>query len=184
MGNSGGVLADAAARAWVFSFGFDIWSVWGWNPDNYGLPERCCMKSTMLLVVFLIGGLFVQPVRSGEDSNTVAALQQQIQTLKAENERLKRDNQALMKLIVESQPSSVQTPAPAIAQPKPSVTNGTRLPAITTQQPAARPSVPKTGYWLSTSSGQRHKSSCRYYGTTTGRPCGPMDGTACPLCGG
>lgn len=141
------------------------------------------MKSTMFLVVVLIGGLFVQPARSGDDTNTVAALQQQIQTLKAENEKLKRDNQALMKLIVESQPT-VQPPVTAATGPRPSVRSSTRAPTNTIQQPVSRTVAPMTGYWLSTPSGQRHKSSCRYYGTTDGRPCGPLDGKACPLCGG
>jgi hypothetical protein len=42
----------------------------------------------------------------------------------------------------------------------------------------------KKGYWLTTSSRTRHNSSCRYYKTTAGRPCGPKEGTPCKLCGG
>ena len=38
-------------------------------------------------------------------------------------------------------------------------------------------------YWLS-GTGKRHNSSCRYYKTSTGRACGPKDGTACKKCGG
>lgn len=41
----------------------------------------------------------------------------------------------------------------------------------------------ETGYWLAKSN-KRHNSSCRYYKTPGGRPCGPTDGVACKLCGG
>lgn len=41
------------------------------------------------------------------------------------------------------------------------------------------------GYWLNTSSGSRHNSSCRYYkNTKQGRVCKPSDGKACGICGG
>ena len=39
-------------------------------------------------------------------------------------------------------------------------------------------------HWLTDSSKKRHNSTCRYYKKTTGRPCGPNEGTACKLCGG
>lgn len=39
-------------------------------------------------------------------------------------------------------------------------------------------------HWLTTSSHKRHNSSCRYYKTGKGRPCGPTEGTACKVCGG
>jgi hypothetical protein len=34
------------------------------------------------------------------------------------------------------------------------------------------------------STGKRHNSSCRYYGTGKCKPCGPKDGVACKVCGG
>jgi hypothetical protein len=37
---------------------------------------------------------------------------------------------------------------------------------------------------MTTSSGKRHNSSCRYYGTTKGRPCGKDEGIPCKVCGG
>lgn len=39
-------------------------------------------------------------------------------------------------------------------------------------------------HWLTTSSGVRHNSTCRYYRTSKGRPCGPDEGRACKICGG
>lgn len=45
------------------------------------------------------------------------------------------------------------------------------------------PQKNETGYWC-TKSNKRHNSSCRYYKTSDGYPCGPDDGTACKLCGG
>jgi endonuclease YncB( thermonuclease family) len=41
------------------------------------------------------------------------------------------------------------------------------------------------GYWLNTSSGVRHNSSCRYYNNTKkGRVCKSNEGKACGQCGG
>lgn len=38
-------------------------------------------------------------------------------------------------------------------------------------------------HWLS-STGKRHNSSCRYFKSSKGRPCGPGEGVACKICGG
>ncbi|MEQ8786223.1 MAG: thermonuclease family protein [Pirellulaceae bacterium] len=40
-------------------------------------------------------------------------------------------------------------------------------------------------YWLNTSTGARHNSSCRWFGNTKqGQYCGPSEGKACGMCGG
>ncbi len=39
-------------------------------------------------------------------------------------------------------------------------------------------------YWLTTSSGVRHKSSCRWYKKSKGRFCKPDEGRPCKQCGG
>ncbi len=40
-------------------------------------------------------------------------------------------------------------------------------------------------YWLNTSSGVRHNTSCEYYrNTKNGRACGASDGRGCKICGG
>ena len=42
-----------------------------------------------------------------------------------------------------------------------------------------------TGFWLNTTTGSRHNSSCpNYRNTKRGRPCGPGEGRACGMCGG
>ena len=44
---------------------------------------------------------------------------------------------------------------------------------------------PNTGsFWLTNSSGIRHNSGCRYYGSTRGRSCKSNEGRACKKCGG
>ncbi len=44
--------------------------------------------------------------------------------------------------------------------------------------------APAGDYWLTTSSGVRHNSKCRYYKKSKGRPCGPNEGRPCKKCGG
>lgn len=46
------------------------------------------------------------------------------------------------------------------------------------------PAPPAQSHWITTSSGVRHNSGCRYYRNSKGRPCGPGDGRACKICGG
>ena len=62
---------------------------------------------------------------------------------------------------------------------------------IATRTPLASPGVTDgarpvaTGkYWLTTSSGIRHNSKCRYYKKSKGRPCGAGEGRPCLKCGG
>ncbi|MBI2514485.1 MAG: hypothetical protein HYV96_21125 [Opitutae bacterium] len=43
--------------------------------------------------------------------------------------------------------------------------------------------VEKT-YWLTTKSGVRHNSKCRYYQNSHGSPCTKDEGRACKICGG
>lgn len=48
----------------------------------------------------------------------------------------------------------------------------------------ATPSAAAGGsFWMS-STGKRHNSRCRYYGTGKGRSCGGSEGIACKICGG
>jgi hypothetical protein len=39
-------------------------------------------------------------------------------------------------------------------------------------------------HWITTSSGVRHNSSCRYFKNSKGRMCTPDEGRACKICGG
>jgi len=44
---------------------------------------------------------------------------------------------------------------------------------------------PAASFWLNTSGGKRHNSSCRWYGNTKrGRYCAKSEGSACGICGG
>jgi len=48
-----------------------------------------------------------------------------------------------------------------------------------------KPQDASGGYWLNSSSGVRHNSSCKWFGQTSrGRPSGPDEGKACGICGG
>ena len=101
-------------------------------------------------------------LQSGDPQKLAA----KIAELEATVASLRRDNAALRQQL--SQAPSTQ-PAP-----------GANSPAVT------RPSAPtseKSGLSYSLSStGKRHNSNCRYFGS--GKPCGPNDGIACKICGG
>src|SRR5882724_1784849 len=118
------------------------------------------MKPLSLLLLFLSGIFFVQPAYSGE-TNSVTELQQQVQKLKSENESLKQENQVLRKLLFEKG-SPAQTTATQL-----------QTTARDTTRVAPKPAAAEKGYWMTGSSGKRHNPSCRYYGSTKGRPCGP-----------
>lgn len=62
------------------------------------------------------------------------------------------------------------------SSPSPSISSSAREPQTSTEQ--------EGGYWITTSSGIRHNSGCRYYRNSKGRPCGPNEGRACRICGG
>ncbi len=48
-----------------------------------------------------------------------------------------------------------------------------------------QPADAEKGFWLNTSSGVRHNSSCKNYGATKrGRPAAKTEGKACGICGG
>jgi hypothetical protein len=94
----------------------------------------------------------------------IAELEKRIQALQAENQLLRRQAVA-----------PAMPPAGPIAQPSQQI-GGAQPPVPAEQQ--------QMGYWLTTSSGVRHNSRCRYYMNTKGRPCGSNEGRACKICGG
>jgi len=56
---------------------------------------------------------------------------------------------------------------------------------VVSNPPPVPNGTPVETYWLNTSSGTRHNSSCRYYeNTKQGVPCNKDDGTACKTCDG
>ena len=144
--------------------------------DGPLLERALFMKSLSCILLVMIGLLSVKPAYSEDSTNSVAELQKQVEKLKAENEALKQENQVLRKLVFEK-----QNQPQADAQPQ---TATSVIPKASYQQPASSSSAAQQGYWMTTSSGKRHNSSCRYYRTTTGRPCTKDEGIPCKICGG
>jgi hypothetical protein len=48
----------------------------------------------------------------------------------------------------------------------------------------ASKTVSEKTHWITTSSGIRHNSRCRYFKNSNGRMCTPDEGRACKICGG
>jgi cell division septum initiation protein DivIVA len=108
---------------------------------------------------------------------------QEVQRLKAENEQLRQQLESLRRQNQELRATLAKASA-ELAEAAGGTNRPSRAPA--NAQNKAQPRVPGAGghgYWLS-SSGKRHNSNCRLYGTSRGRPCGASDGAACKLCGG
>lgn len=99
-----------------------------------------------------IGG----PVNPQQPEAKIAALEARVKALEEENAQLRRQL---------AQSSRQGTPAPALS------------PAPGKPAPAA-----VSGSFTISSTGKRHNSNCRYFGS--GKPCGPTDGVACKICGG
>ncbi len=107
-----------------------------------------------------------------------------IEKLKSENAALKQENQVLRKLVFEKQSSA---PTQPVTPPTTSSVSTPPPTAPSTPSPArVVPSKPSSAveYWITTSSGKRHNSGCRYFQTSRGRPGGANEGTACKICGG
>lgn len=95
----------------------------------------------------------------------VDALLRKVAELEAKVSQLQQENQALRRQMAAS-------PSPGYS---PSGAN-----ALTPSPPTPR-AAPGGSYTIS-STGKRHNSGCRYFGS--GRPCGATDGIACKICGG
>jgi len=119
------------------------------------------------------------------DTDSITEIRQQLEKLKSENESLKQENQVLRKLVFEKQSSA---PAQPVSSPTPSSVSTPSSTTPYTPSPArvvpSKPSSAAVEYWITTSSGKRHNSGCRYFQTSRGRPGGATEGTACKICGG
>ena len=104
----------------------------------------------------------------------ITALESEVRSLKAQNEALRKENASLKEAL--AQQGKRATPE----EPKLTPLGVNSAPAKL--KPAA--TTTGTGYWITTASGKRHNSKCRYYQNSKGRPCGPDEGVACKLCGG
>lgn len=93
--------------------------------------------------------------------------------LRTENQKLREENQRLRQLLT----TTPATPAPAKE-------------SGATHKPANAPETAKPAdaqgltHWITTSSGKRHNSACRYFKTTQGRMGRADEGVACRVCGG
>ncbi|SRR6266496_591413 len=128
------------------------------------------------VISFAIGGfVFASRLAAADEvadlKTQVAKLEGEVETLKAENETLIKENQSLRRIIASPQQQTTITP----------VQKPVTVPAAV-QSPATQQKT--SGYWITTSSGVRHNSSCRYYLNSRGRACGPTEGRACKICGG
>jgi len=118
------------------------------------------------------------------ETDSLTEIRQQLEKLKSENAALKQENQVLRKLVFEKQSS---TPTQPVSSPTPSSVSTPPPTAPYTPSPArVVPSKPSSAveYWITTSSGKRHNSGCRYFQTSRGRPGEATEGTACKICGG
>jgi len=96
----------------------------------------------------------------------VDALLRRIAELEAKVSQLQQENESLRRQAVASPTPTYRSPSGAQSL----------TPSGSTTQPAAG------GSYTISSTGKRHNSGCRYFGT--GRSCGPTDGIACKICGG
>ncbi len=124
----------------------------------------------------------------------------EVERLKKEVTDLRAENQLLRQLITQgvAAPSSASAATSAIArQPaSPETTSampaGGGAPAVPVNMPVrqqattalAATAEKALGYWMTSSSGKRHNTHCRWYGNSRGRPCGQDEGIACLKCGG
>jgi hypothetical protein len=105
-----------------------------------------------------------QPLSAAQYEARIAQLEEKIRALDEENARLRRAGTST------AGTGGNTTPAPSLR------------PSSLTPAPAkGAPAASGLSYSLS-STGKRHNSRCRYYGT--GRACSATDGVACKICGG
>lgn len=99
----------------------------------------------------------------------IAELEAKVSQLQQENEQLRRN--ALAASTPARTPAYTPSPASGIQRLSPASGSG-----------ASSSDAPAASRWTISSTGKRHNSGCRYYGT--GRSCGPTDGIACKIGGG
>lgn len=119
--------------------------------------------------------------------NELARVREAAEALRAENAALQRENESLrrmLSLLKAADPAAGRTNA--IREPSYSPAVGTNRPVTSVPGAIQRggTSPESAMYWMSTSSGLRHNSRCRYYRNSNGRTCGPNEGKACGICGG
>jgi hypothetical protein len=109
---------------------------------------------------------------STDEKVRIDSLEQRTEKLEKDVENLKREMHQFRLIIAEQKGDKTAVSKKMSSDDKESV-----------QGIESQPADCDTCYWC-TPSGKRHNSTCKYYRTTKGRPCGPNEGTACKLCGG
>ena len=141
------------------------------------------MKNFNILLFTII--LLTTNFTSSAETESITEIRQQLEKLKSENNALKQENQVLRKLVFERQnapqPPPVSSPTPSSVSTPPPTAPYTPSPARVVP---SKPSSAAVEYWITTSSGKRHNSGCRYFQTSRGRPGEATEGTACKICGG
>lgn len=95
------------------------------------------------------------------------ALLRRIAELEAKVSQLQQENEALRR-------QAASVPVPGYAGPA--------ARSLTPSAPSSPPPAVAAGSHSISSTGKRHNSGCRYFGS--GRSCGPNEGIACKICGG
>lgn len=142
-----------------------------------GLMEGTALSR--LVCIALVALLsFVHPAHS----QTAGAPVDEVTALRIENAKLRAENQRLRDLLIRGMEAQRAAPA-APAAPAVPVQRSNLVPSTPAQR-ASGTADATLSHWMTSSSGKRHNSRCRWYGTTNGRKCGPSDGVACQKCGG
>ena len=142
-------------------------------------------KLKLLLKIISCCFVLISPNVVYGEKTEIDELTIKIEKLKSENAALKQENQILRKLVFERQnapqPPPVSSPTPSSVSTPPPTAPYTPSPARVVP---SKPSSAAVEYWITTSSGKRHNSGCRYFQTSRGRPGEATEGTACKICGG
>ncbi len=136
---------------------------------RHGTRSALRFGSRILLVAaFALSAVLSLPAAAEADD--AAELRLQVAALKAECETLRKENQDLRRELVARRTGWATTNVPVRVEGSGGA--------------VAAGEAPATGYWLSSKSRIRHNPRCRNFGRVKGRPCKAGEGRPCKTCGG